>query len=87
MGGNRDFSDNRDCDDLCFDLRFPSLDRFIGEIVDRSLGNVSLGGGFSSELLPSSSNGDLVDPFLDPWIWSRKRSFEMWLQRPLSIRE
>jgi hypothetical protein len=28
-----------------------------------------------------------MDPYLDPWIWSRKKSFEIWFQHILSIRE
>ncbi|MCH93307.1 hypothetical protein A2U01_0014255 [Trifolium medium] len=35
----------------------------------------------------SSSGGDSIDPYLDTWIWSRKKSLEMWLNRSLSIRE
>ncbi|MCI88216.1 hypothetical protein A2U01_0109502 [Trifolium medium] len=59
----------------------------MGEVLDRSLGHVTVGGGFTTGPSSSSSGGDLMDPYLDAWIWSRKKSFEMWLNRSLSIRE
>ncbi|MCH82910.1 hypothetical protein A2U01_0003723, partial [Trifolium medium] len=77
MGNDRGFSGDHVCDDLCSNLRFLSFERFIGEVVGHSLRDVPVGGGFSSEPLPSSSNGDLIDPFVDPWIESRRRSFEI----------
>ncbi|MCI23423.1 hypothetical protein A2U01_0044602, partial [Trifolium medium] len=49
----------------------------MGEVLDRSLGNVPIGGSFTSDPLLSSSGGDLGDPYLDALIWLRKKSIEI----------
>jgi hypothetical protein len=72
------------CDDLCSNLSFIGLTGYMGEILDRFPRSVPLGSSFTSDPLLLSSDGNLVDPYIDSWIWSRKKSFEMWLQCSLS---
>jgi hypothetical protein len=69
------------------DFPFVGLDRYLNEVLDSRLMNVPIGGGFTSGPLSLPSGGTLMDPYLDPWIWSRKKSFEIWFQHILSIRE
>jgi hypothetical protein len=72
-------------DDVCSNLSFIGFIGYKGEVLGHSLRNVPHGGGFTNDPLPITLGRGFIDLYLDMWIWSKKKSFEIWLQRSLSI--